>query len=982
MFLVRIKVATASGAPIRDVRMRVGIALTSATSPSSSSPSMLQSLASQGKKLGIVASGSAELDPETTVRVSKPDGVINFPLTVTRAVSGAYQLKFQPEVPDAEIVLETSPFKVENPIHGISSVESKWGEVEVPDFSVPVTIPRTPKFCVETSTNESLEQLQSAGVRTRIRLILKGAPSQQESAATRLVSSLKEEANQVVRTSANRMASKLSEGSTGFVKEAVDRFVASSASPARGSFAGLSPEFAEACMRTPLKMMQVGDPSLSMSFGNQSLAEFAVLQAPSVAEALGVDAAALDPTQVLNQFSEVLMSGGASTTSPSDKVAKAQWEFVLEDLVFEEPCSYSFVQPLEYAFVENMEYAFTVAVNGVESVEGFDFKVVKTPPNLWDVAFNWFCSAVAGIVGVIILTTNVTKHRWCWFIFAIMCTVGMLAATPFLTLHQDAMYGAWLYFAVVNLVLILISLFWGMGTEVVKKGSGRGCHRTFEQQRLAVFEAYSKRRLKQALSFQAVPADRTVRQSVISSARRTFLTPFNEEDAFFFPSALLVANILAFLSFAYIFAQSFQILWSLEEALNLVLNTAVDKSVSLISSVNRAYFQLARADLPDGATSFMYVQIDTMRLWFQQLVDAIIRGFAIGIVVASLLTMVALLGQFVHFRQSVMDARLGKFNFKKADAKIVFATTFIGINISSAIVSYILIVGLVTLILLPFFFALTWKVIWRSVPYILTTFVVPKIISFVSMKICKKCIFGPTFIKTRAGASIFHFYMTFLALPGGVVTAITRFVMGLLGVLVMLPVTYGANTPSFINGTYLLDSSYRTYIAYVMLFSCHNNPIMITAAQRMLAIKDAREATKKEGKVWTSSRSLLILILIRFPHLRKWRKHVLAEEKQLKDIQSKAKKGRTLAQVAIQDSEKPSAEPPWIESIVAEAMHEAATANRKLELIKKYRLILSGVKEDSDLHKTITEALLKLSSHKGNSKDLPVLDDVPTLFSA
>ena len=121
--------------------------------------------------------------------------------------------------------------------------------------------------------------------------------------------------------------------------------------------------------------------------------------------------------------------------------------------------------------------------------------------------------------------------------------------------------------------------------------------------------------------------------------------------------------------------------------------------------------------------------------------------------VAAILTLCAILGHFVHFRQSVMDARLGKFNFKKKNAKVVFATGYIGINISASIVSYILIVAVVTVILLPFCFSLTWNVIWRNVPMIITTFVIPKIISFVSMKLLKKKLFGPTFIKTRAGAN-------------------------------------------------------------------------------------------------------------------------------------------------------------------------------------------------------------------------------------
>lgn len=356
--------------------------------------------------------------------------------------------------------------------------------------------------------------------------------------------------------------------------------------------------------------------------------------------------------------------------------------------------------------------------------------------------------------------------------------------------------------------------------------------------------------------------------------------------------------------------------------------------------------------------------------------------------VAAILTLCAILGHFVHFRQSVMDARLGKFNFKKKNAKVVFATGYIGINISASIVSYILIVAVVTVILLPFCFSLTWNVIWRNVPMIITTFVIPKIISFVSMKLFKKCLFGPTFIKTRAGVSIYHFYMTFLSLPGGVVNAIMRFVYGLLAVLVMLPITYGANTPDFVNNWMLLDTSYRTYCGYVMLVACHNNPIMITAANRMLALKDAREKHTQAGKHWTSTRSMLLLILLRFPALRKFRKHVLEQEKKVREL-LKSKGQKPLENVAVdgekgdeddEDSDKEEAgakEPavkvkgatrePWVENALASAMQEAATANRKVELMKKYAVVLSGLESGTEEHTRIKEALRALSTATGDT---------------
>ena len=272
VFLVRLRVTTASGAPVRDVRVRAGIQKLAATSPGSTSPGLLQSLVQSGRRLEVLTDSNVELDPTTTVRVSKPNGIISFPLTITRAMSGTYKLLFQPDGPNAQVVLETKPFKVENPIYRITSAEGPWGQVEIPDFGMFTPLPRTPRFCVETATNESLAELQATGVRTRIQLILKGAPSQQESAAMRAALQAKEAAKAALQASANNMAANLSQESTGFMKTVVDRFIADSASQAKGSFAGLTADFARACLETPLRQMQVGDPFTELGFGNATSA--------------------------------------------------------------------------------------------------------------------------------------------------------------------------------------------------------------------------------------------------------------------------------------------------------------------------------------------------------------------------------------------------------------------------------------------------------------------------------------------------------------------------------------------------------------------------------------------------------------------------------------------------------------------------------------------------------------------------------------
>jgi len=267
-------------------------------------------------------------------------------------------------------------------------------------------------------------------------------------------------------------------------------------------------------------------------------------------------------------------------------------------------------------------------------------------------------------------------------------------------------------------------------------------------------------------------------------------------------------------------------------------------------------------------------------------------------------------------------------------------------------------------------------------------FVLPAVISFVQMKALKKFLFGATFIKTRAGASIFHFWQTFLSLPGGVVGAISRFVMGLLGVVVMLPITYGSNAPQMVDDAMLLDKSYRTYIAFVMLYATHNNPIMITAAQRLLAIKASRKAFQEAKKHWTSSRSLLLLILIRFPQLRQYRKHVLKEERELAEMLKKKEKNKEDKAVAdasvvcIEKLEKKHgafAEEPWIANAVADALQQSVQITRRVELMKKYRCILSGLEAGSAAYRETREKLRELCKPQQAAEDHTIPGEHDTL---
>lgn len=233
MFLVRLQVSTASGGPVRDARVRVGIKALKSMAPGSTSPSLLQSLAVSGNSLGVVADENVELDPVTTVRVSDASGVIGFPLTVIRGSSGTYQLQFQPDVPDAKIVLQTSAFKVQNSIS--VNATSAFGQIQIPEFGKAATVPKAPQFCIESASGETLQELQKEGIRLSITLILKGAPNEKESKASRAVQDAKKASVEAIRNRANAMTDRFSQTTNADLRKAVDVMIASTISQRKGA---------------------------------------------------------------------------------------------------------------------------------------------------------------------------------------------------------------------------------------------------------------------------------------------------------------------------------------------------------------------------------------------------------------------------------------------------------------------------------------------------------------------------------------------------------------------------------------------------------------------------------------------------------------------------------------------------------------------------------------------------------------------------
>merc|ERR1712187_1043001 len=88
---------------------------------------------------------------------------------------------------------------------------------------------------------------------------------------------------------------------------------------------------------------------------------------------------------------------------------------------------------------------------------------------------------------------------------------------------------------------------------------------------------------------------------------------------------------------------------------------------------------------------------------------------------------------------------------------------------------------------LPFSWDVPWRILWSYRKIILWVFIVPNVFQIIQNVIMKKCLFKATTITQRALASIFIFWQTCLSIIAGVSSAIVRFVIAILGVVISMP---------------------------------------------------------------------------------------------------------------------------------------------------------------------------------------------------
>jgi hypothetical protein len=382
------------------------------------------------------------------------------------------------------------------------------------------------------------------------------------------------------------------------------------------------------------------------------------------------------------------------------------------------------------------------------------------------------------------------------------------------------------------------------------------------------------------------------------------MKPFCSSTAFYYPSKVWVGMILALFTYGYMLVESIRLQLRINEMLGGLLQKATDQILATSMLIEASFAQMSLGqDLPSEALEPLYKQVNLVKGWFDGLVKAIEIGFGVGCGVASVVILFLLFMSMMNFRYRVLEARRGRYTFRKKDALVALDAMFMGQFIASTIIGFLIIIIICLLVCLIVAWSIPRNIIWSFRWYILGTLILPACIQPIINILLKKILYGSDFIRLRPASSIFIFWQTFLTIPAGLMTGLIRFGIATGCLLFTMPQIFTPATPEFLNKLMLLDAAHKTFLAAVFMHHTHNHPIVITAVYELMRGLKTRRALEKEGmekdaierKALRRSKCWMILLLIRFPAMKKYRKSVLIAEREKK----KAKTSENQADIAV-----------------------------------------------------------------------------------
>jgi hypothetical protein len=321
----------------------------------------------------------------------------------------------------------------------------------------------------------------------------------------------------------------------------------------------------------------------------------------------------------------------------------------------------------------------------------------------------------------------------------------------------------------------------------------------------------------------------TAQRSSKAQLKAVFRNLVKDRQAFNFPVRLYATFVCSVFSVAFL-AQSFrEFSVSMEQTLLKSDVKAISTIYNVLVKVEGLFLKTTGLDLPKQFTEWADHQVDELHGYIISLADSARVSGIVAVALASLFFALSWLVLVLDFRSKVIQARQGIWTFNVKKIKLYASFTFVGIQISNSMITFVIIWA----ILFPICLILGWKLTWDVILYILRErlgwllgFIISPLINIVVKKIVLIYIGNKMVIKNRYAWMAYDLFQIFTTCVTGVMTAVMRFVIATVTLVFSLPRTDVSIMPAWLEYYLLLDSGAKSYRGVVVLHHFYNNPVM------------------------------------------------------------------------------------------------------------------------------------------------------------
>ena len=320
------------------------------------------------------------------------------------------------------------------------------------------------------------------------------------------------------------------------------------------------------------------------------------------------------------------------------------------------------------------------------------------------------------------------------------------------------------------------------------------------------------------------------------------LTPFEVmykkvwvNDWFIYPQVLLTCITISLFSIVSLGFLSMVAVINLSKAIEHMYDKVYSSAFSFIRNAIERYFILFKYETSESDISSYYDQLQTFSNIVDQLIFAIKLGAIIGIIAAVISVFVNIFYILLDYKRRVLHARIGIFEFNRRKIEIQNCAKLPGGVISNSIFMFYFFIFVTTLIFSIIAWPVTWKILWY-LKWSLLSILSGTILNFIIIFIMNKIWYGFDFIKNRTLLSIFDFFLLQLAILAGIVSAISRF--GVLCIVLLISILRidVSSSPEWFSNYFYLDNFNKAYYASILIQHTHNNPILITFTSMLYKI--------------------------------------------------------------------------------------------------------------------------------------------------